>query len=198
MSIVSLGMNLLLAGLLIAALAFGWRLDRKLKALREGHAGFAKAVADLDAAAARASTGLAELRRTADEAADILGGRLAVARDLTDKLEKLIARAERSGVKVEPAAAPASGSARAAPPPATPQAAPHRPEADAEALAESLVLRLTRDDIAPRPAAAPPAPPAPRAAAPVARTPAATVDEDLFDGPAEPALRLTPLRGGRR
>ena len=45
MSIVGLPLNLLLAGLLVAALAMGWRLNRRLKALRDSHDGFAVAVA---------------------------------------------------------------------------------------------------------------------------------------------------------
>lgn len=48
MSVVALAMNGFLAVLLIAALIFGWRLERRLKALRDSHEGFAKAVADLD------------------------------------------------------------------------------------------------------------------------------------------------------
>jgi hypothetical protein len=62
MSAVAIALNLLLAALLAGALAMGWRLNQRLKALRESHAGFAKAIADLDAAAARAEKGLAELR----------------------------------------------------------------------------------------------------------------------------------------
>ena len=54
MSLIAVALNLLLAVLLVVALGFGWRLERRLKALRDSHAGFAKAVADLDQAAARA------------------------------------------------------------------------------------------------------------------------------------------------
>ena len=35
MSIIGLALNLLLAGLLVAALGMGWRLNRRLKALQE-------------------------------------------------------------------------------------------------------------------------------------------------------------------
>lgn len=41
----------MLAALLSGALWMGWRLNRRLKVLREGQMGFAKAVADLYAAA---------------------------------------------------------------------------------------------------------------------------------------------------
>ncbi len=51
---ITISLNLLLASLLCGALWMGWRLNERLKVLREGQMGFAKAVADLDAAAARA------------------------------------------------------------------------------------------------------------------------------------------------
>ena len=49
MSAIAIGLNLMLAGLLAAALMMGFRLNGRLKALRESHEGFAKAVAELDA-----------------------------------------------------------------------------------------------------------------------------------------------------
>jgi len=88
MSLIAIGMNLLLAGLLIAALGLGLRLNSRLKALRESHDGFARAVADLDAAAARAEQGLADLRAATDEAADVLADRIEKARTLSAKLDR--------------------------------------------------------------------------------------------------------------
>jgi hypothetical protein len=88
MSVAVIGLNLLLVALLIAALAFGWRLERRLKALRDSHDGFARAVADLDAAAARAEQGLADLRAATDEAADSLAGRIETARVLAERLDQ--------------------------------------------------------------------------------------------------------------
>ena len=76
MSIVALGLNLLLAALLLAALAMGFRLNSRLKALKDSHEGFARAVAELDAAAARAEQGLADLRAATDEATDELADRI--------------------------------------------------------------------------------------------------------------------------
>jgi hypothetical protein len=76
MSLVAVAMNGFLAVLLIAALIFGWRLERRLKALRDSHEGFAKAVADLDQAAARAEQGLADLRAATDEASETLAVRI--------------------------------------------------------------------------------------------------------------------------
>ena len=93
MSIVGIGLNLLLAALLGAALVLGWRLNQRLKGLRESHAGFAKSVRELDGAAQRAEHGLANLRVATDEALDLLGDRIEKGRALAAKLEQLIAQA---------------------------------------------------------------------------------------------------------
>jgi len=107
MSIVALGMNVFLAVLMLAALVMGWRLERRLRGVRDSHSIFAKAVADLDGATARAHAGLAELRAATDEAIDLLGGRLARAREAADRLDRSITSAEvlaRQQVEREPAA----------------------------------------------------------------------------------------------
>lgn len=107
MTIVAIGMNLLLAVLLLAALALGWRLNLRLKALKDSHAGFAKAVADLDAAAARAEQGLADLRAATDDAIDALADRIAKARELSAKLDRQVdRRTESPARRVEPREAP--------------------------------------------------------------------------------------------
>jgi hypothetical protein len=93
MSIIGIGLNLLLAMLLGAALVLGWRLNKRLKALRDNHEGFAKAVRELDVAAARAEKGLADLHVATDEALDLLGDRIEKGRALAAKLEKLIDQA---------------------------------------------------------------------------------------------------------
>jgi hypothetical protein len=87
MSAATIALNVLLVCLLLAALAFGWRLERRLKALKDSHEGFARAVADLDAAAARAEQGLADLRAATDEASDALAARIESARALTAQLD---------------------------------------------------------------------------------------------------------------
>ncbi|MGZ3402517.1 MAG: DUF6468 domain-containing protein [Phenylobacterium sp.] len=101
MSLIGLAMNVLLAGLLVAALMMGWRLNRRLKALRDSHDGFATAVAELNTAAARAEQGLADLRAATDEAVDMLADRIEKGRSLAMKLERL---AEHAAVPQRPAA----------------------------------------------------------------------------------------------
>lgn len=93
MSLIGLIMNLVLAGLLLAALAMGVRLNRRLKALRDSQDGFATAVAELNAAARRAEQGLADLRAATDEATDELADRIEKGRALAAKLERLTANA---------------------------------------------------------------------------------------------------------
>ncbi|MDG2522713.1 DUF6468 domain-containing protein [Caulobacter segnis] len=95
MTLAGIALQILLAVLLIVALVFGMRLERRLKALKESHEGFAKAVVDLDAAAQRAEQGLADLRAATDEAAEQLADRIEKARVLTAKLDKSMAQAAR-------------------------------------------------------------------------------------------------------
>ncbi|MGA9657535.1 MAG: DUF6468 domain-containing protein [Asticcacaulis sp.] len=88
-------MDVILMGLLVAALLFGMRLDKRLKALRAAHEGFAKAVHELDDAAIRAHGSLQALRANADESQDLLHGRILAAREVQQKLDVQLARAER-------------------------------------------------------------------------------------------------------
>lgn len=174
MSIVAIGMNLMLAGLLVAALLMGYRLNVRLKALRESHEGFAKAVADLDAAAARAEQGLADLRAATDEAHDALADRIEKARALTAKLDRHIQASPQASTQ------PAGRSRREEP----------GVDDDVERVTHRLgsLLSGARD---PRPERAPPR--ATRQA--TAPRPTVNFDDDLFDQPTE---RQTPRAGNRR
>lgn len=210
MSPISLCLNLLLATLLSLTLLLGWRVNRRLKALRDGHAGFTAAVADLDRAAGRAEKGLADLRAATDEAVEFLSGRIEKGRELAAKLERLTATAAHSADRAEAAAVKSALAPNAAPSVARPAAFDRAPfaqaplaadrlrgraapddrraslPADAEAAAELLALRLSEaldGQLSP----APPARPSPRSRA--------VIDDDLFETPARPAPR--PLGGGR-
>jgi hypothetical protein len=107
MDMVTVAMDLLLATLLVAALLYGIKLERKLKALRESQAGFAEAVRTLDAAAARAEAGLETLRQTTEAAHDELHDRILKARELKTELDKLLTRAERASEEAKAVAAAA-------------------------------------------------------------------------------------------
>jgi len=94
MSLVAITLNLLLSTLLIAALVIGWRVERRLRTLKEGQALFANSVAELNAAAARAETGLSDLKSTMSEASETLSGRLEDARRLVGDLDRRITAAQ--------------------------------------------------------------------------------------------------------
>ena len=90
-------MDAVLMLLLVAAVGYGVKLERKLAALRTGQLAFAQAVTELNAAAGRAENALATLRASGQET-DLLHDRIIKAREVKAQLETLIARA--------PAAAP--------------------------------------------------------------------------------------------
>ena len=170
MSPISLSMDVLLVVLLLATLGFGMRLDKRLKGLKASHADFARAVADLDRAAQRAESGLAQLREATDEAVDLLAGRIEKGRELAIKLERLTvegaAQAERAGAEPPVSALDKLWTRpTVVPMPATAE--------EAISAAESLVRRLSIDDGVR---------PAHRSAI---HRPSA--DDDLFDAPARAA-----------
>ena len=78
--------------LLVAAIGYGIKLEKKLKALRDGQLAFAGAVTELNAAAGRAEQALATLRASGHET-DLLHDRIIKARAVKQELEVLIARA---------------------------------------------------------------------------------------------------------
>jgi hypothetical protein len=105
--------------LLVAALGYGARLEKKLAALRAGQQAFASAVTDLNAAAARAEAAVASLRASGPET-DLLHDRIIKAREVRAQLEGLIARGPVGRVETarevqpRPAAAPVAAAPDAA------------------------------------------------------------------------------------
>ena len=111
-------MDAVLMLLLVAAVGYGVKLERKLKALREGQVAFAQAVGELNAAAGRAESALATLRAAGQET-DLLHDRIIKAREVKQQLETLIARGgppRQSGERAEEAR-PAPVPVQAAPQP---------------------------------------------------------------------------------
>jgi hypothetical protein len=103
--------------LLVVAIGYGIRLERKLVALRVGQLAFAGAVTELNTAAGRAEAALASLRASGQET-DLLHDRILKARAVKQELEALIAR----GPAREPAVGPVAAEpvTREARPPARP------------------------------------------------------------------------------
>jgi hypothetical protein len=198
MSMTAIALNGLLAILLLIALAFGVRLERRLKALRDSHEGFAKAVADLDRAAMRAEQGLADLRAATDEAADTLADRIsqakALASQLDERLNRPIVTPPPMSSSREPAVRPAS-EPRAAPRPMRAPEPELPPETPRRLRAEDFEKLLDREARIPRDA---PPPSAARPSAPK-ETPRsrARIDDDLFEGPEDPPRPGSTFRGRR-
>jgi hypothetical protein len=88
--------------LLVAALGYGVRLEKKLSQLRAGQLAFAGAVTELNAACGRAENALGSLRASGEEA-DLLHDRILKARQLKTDLEQLIARGARNAPLPPPA-----------------------------------------------------------------------------------------------
>jgi len=188
MNLIAIGMNLLLAGLLVAAMVVGIRLNRRLKALRDSHAGFEAAVRELNLAASRAEQGLADLRAATDEATDLLSDRIEKGRALAAKLERLVSAA--------PELPRASAAERPAPRPMPPVTPPMREESAQERLSNLIAMARSRIQAQ---AAAPERAPAPeplvgRAPLPGRRI-ASAVDDDLFE---EAPLELNRRVGAGR
>jgi hypothetical protein len=107
-----LSLELLLAALLVATLLFGFKLERKLRALRDNQAGFIKALSELDGAAARTENGLEMLRQATDEARGALVPQIEAARDVARRLEQSTSDAELAARRAEAAAESVQESAR--------------------------------------------------------------------------------------
>lgn len=106
---IGIALDLILMLLLVCAIAYGVRLEKKLVALRAGQLAFAGAVTELNIAAGRAENALASLRASGEEA-DLLHDRILKARAVKQELDVLIARApSRSVVAAEPAREDRSG-----------------------------------------------------------------------------------------
>lgn len=97
-------MDAVLMLLLVAAVGYGIKLERKLATLRAGQVAFAQAVSELNTAAGRAETALATLRASGQET-DLLHDRIIKAREVKQQLESLIARAPVSAPVEAPAPA---------------------------------------------------------------------------------------------
>ena len=210
MNPVGVGLDLLLAALLVAALVVGARLSRKLKGLRDGQAEFVKSVGELDVAAVRAENGLQALRVATQETHDQLLVRIEAARALSARLDRATAEAEDACIRAEAAAVSARQMQAQAQAHIQAQAAQaaqaaHAAEVAAAATAFRRDLRLApepepepvverrAEPVRSRPRAER-ADPVRRAAEPVATPPAASVEEE----DASPLARFVARRTGIR
>ena len=145
--------------LLVAALGYGVRLEKKLTQLRAGQLAFAGAVTELNAACTRAENALSSLRASGEEA-DLLHDRIIKARALKTDLEQLMARSGRgpltqSDARPEPRFEEPRPEARAAAARPAPQpAAPVVADPDDRAFRMAALAERIHGIAAPAPAAA--------------------------------------------
>lgn len=184
---IAIGLNLILGALLFCALILGLKLERKLRGLKDSHADFAKAVGELDQAAGRTEHSLADLRAGTETAKNEVASRIDQARVACQRLEKLVADADKAADRL--AAQPLMLVDRA-PPPARPVQAP--PPAPApSAIARPEPEYMWADDVTVgRPSPPPAAGPAP---SPL-RSRAKLVDDDLFAHGPPPTQRQPAAR----
>jgi hypothetical protein len=91
---VSIAVELIVAGLLSAAIVWAIILDRRLRDLRSGKDGVKQAVMDLVGATARAEAAIAALRQAADNAGTRLANAQFGAKATSDELNLLVGAAE--------------------------------------------------------------------------------------------------------
>ena len=175
---IAIGLNLILGALLVCALILGLRLERRLRGLKDSHADFAKAVGELDQAAGRTENSLADLRAGTETAKNEVASRIDQARVACQRLEKLVADADKAADRL--AAQPLMLVDRAPPPPRPVQAPAPAPAPSAIARPEPAYMWA--DDVTVgRPSPAPaPAP---------SRSRAKMLDDDLFAHGPPPAAR---------
>ena len=86
MNIYSMVLEILLATLLLVAIAYCWRLDGKLKALRNGSTRMLEAARELQSSVVHAENAVGALRRSAEAAGRELQGKIDEARAVATML----------------------------------------------------------------------------------------------------------------
>lgn len=94
MSLAAFLFEALIGILLVGAAVMCWRVDRRLKALRDGQDGLKETVSALNDAVDRARAGLAALDRASRESGEVLEQRTREARALADELRLLTGAGE--------------------------------------------------------------------------------------------------------
>jgi methyl-accepting chemotaxis protein len=99
--LLSLAIDVLITSLLIATIVFAWRLNGRLKVLRENRDELAATVAAFNEATQRAETSIGQLKRAASEAADQLQGSIGKARASQDELAIMLETADSLARRLE-------------------------------------------------------------------------------------------------
>lgn len=132
-------LDLIVAILLAATIAYAAVLNNKLNQLRKNRDDLAKLVAAFNDATVRAEAGIPKLKRASEEASSTLLDRVEKAQSLRDDLAFMIERADAMANRLEGTVRTARGESKATPAPAS-NAAPLR-AATARAAAQSSVVK---------------------------------------------------------
>jgi hypothetical protein len=98
---VPVALDLLVAGLLVATIAYAIILNRRLSQLRGGAEQMARLVSDFYQATARAESGVSALKEVAGRNDSEILEQLQSMQKLRDELEYLVERAEGQGARLE-------------------------------------------------------------------------------------------------
>ena len=136
----TLWLDIAIAALLVATIAYAWQLNRRLGAWRTDKAQFVDLVRDFNAAAERAERGVKQLKAEGDQVARALEGLVAKGTGLRDDLAFIIERAEPLADRLADSMR-ALRAAAAPPTPAVPTPAPEPPQAARPNPAERDLLK---------------------------------------------------------
>jgi cell division septum initiation protein DivIVA len=139
-------LDLIIAILLAATIAYAAVLNNKLNQLRKNRDDLAKLVAAFNDATARAEAGIPKLKRASEEASSTLIDRVEKAQSLRDDLAFMIERADAMANRLEGSVRSARGEGKPAPAPASsaPLRAPTSRPMSAPAMGPTLTAE--RDD----------------------------------------------------
>lgn len=98
---IAIALDLLVAGLLVATIAYAVVLNRRLGQLRDGSAQMEQLVADFYQATKHAESGVMALKEVAGRSDTDVTGQLEALGKLHDELEFLVTRAEAESAKLE-------------------------------------------------------------------------------------------------
>lgn len=109
MIVVSIAMDVVMAGLLIATIVFARRLSRQIAELREGRGALEALIRDFTEATEQADTSVAGMRRAAAESGETLQQTIKRAQTLKDEMEQIVQSADALANRLEHAAGQARG-----------------------------------------------------------------------------------------
>ena len=140
--LVTLILDLVIAGLLVATIVFAIQLNRQLVRLREGRSEMEGLIRSFNDATARAEAGIKTMRRAATETGEGLQKSIERAQSLRDELQFLVEAADSLARRL--AETPTQARAAAAPPPPR-RPAPADEGVDPRGRAQELLRVLARE-----------------------------------------------------